>query len=204
MRTDNDVSLFFYSGHGCEAYNTAFHGALCGTGDTFLPIGRFAPRWIKFRKKIVIINACHSGAAIDKESSLTDDALKKEMRSFNSAVISEFSAADKAAEARGAHDLSKPSYYVLTSSSSAQNSYEFGSSNRPFVGALPYALLYGCGWDMRYDKPISELYADKNGDRRISLREAYSWAVYAVAEYTPVTQDTQVYPVNSSFILWGK
>jgi len=63
----NDVSLFYYSGHGANSPDTGFHGALVGTLHTYLSVERLKEELDKIPgKKVVILDSCHSGAMIGK------------------------------------------------------------------------------------------------------------------------------------------
>ena len=64
-------------------------------------------------------------------------------------------------------------------------------------------MLLGCGYDEWESSYISSLYCDSNGDSKISLQEAYSYA-YRNALEVNSEQNAQVYPTASSFELWGR
>ena len=60
--TANDVSLFYFAGHGANAVGTSYHGALVGTGTTYLSVARLKTVLDQIPgKKIIIIDSCHSG-----------------------------------------------------------------------------------------------------------------------------------------------
>ena len=64
-------------------------------------------------------------------------------------------------------------------------------------------MLYGSGYDELNKRQLSGLDSDDNGDKRITLNEAYSYAYDLALEVNP-DQHAQVYPVNSSFVMWGR
>lgn len=159
-------------------------------------------------KKIVMLDSCHSGQAIGKSKSLSlsGDPTLEMMKAFNSSVISQFSAADKAAMSRS--NLATNNYYVMTACRSDQTSLSVGTTNGKSVGLFTYVMLFGNGWNEVSNGAIAQLHADNNGDNRITLHEAYSFTTSQLAELRRqnprMDQLTQVYPTSSSFVLWGK
>ena len=96
----------------------------------------------------------------------------------------------------------------MTACSKYQTSTEVTySSNGKSVGLFTTMLLEGCGYNQLYDTFYSTMYADNNGDNDLTLHEAYTYAnegALYVGNQIGVYQNAQVYPVNSSFVIWGK
>ncbi len=200
--TANDVSLFYYSGHGLQAYNSAYHGALCGINDTYLTISELRTALDQIPgKKIVLLDSCFSGQAIGKAEGTTDEVTNEMMSAFNSSVISQFSAADKAAMARS--NLATNNYFVITAAHSTQTSLSVKATTGKWMGLFTYVTCFGSGWDEAKNTALNTLGADRNGDNKISLNEAYSFT-YSNVLGMNYSQLTQVYPSGSSFVLWGK
>ena len=183
----NDVTLFYYSGHG------ASDGSLCGIDNvTISPdtLRQILDQYVG--KKIVIIDACYSGNMIGKS---VDD--------FNDAFVSAFSRKTKA-------NLAAQDYYVMTACSKSQLSTESTLGTKKRVGVFTSALLYGCGWNQTSSKKLSKLYADSNSDKAITLKEAYGYAVNRVDYLGDLNklggfdQDAQVYPANSAQKLFSR
>ncbi|MBR6569679.1 MAG: caspase family protein, partial [Clostridia bacterium] len=198
--TANDVSLLFYSGHGVYSEETEYLGALYGTGSTMLTINQLRAALDQIPgKKIVIMDSCHSGAAIGKSVTISSSgytAVQNLSNAFNSAVISAFASRSKA-------NLATSDYYVMTASHSTEESQSVTWNGTDYVGLFAYAMMKGCGYDSRNSASISSLYADTNGDKQISLAEAYAYG-YANAKTYNSNQNAQVYPTGSSFVLWGR
>jgi len=181
---ENDVSLFYYTGHGFAPLYTGdeYTGALVGYDREGLTVAELKKKLDTIPgKKIIILDSCHSGAYIGKSKAV----LKEAAEAFNQSVISVF--------ASGApKNLAKSGYYVLTSSHSTESSWGSSSSYSVFTGEV----LYGSG----LDSSDGAMPADTSGDKKISLHECYSYAYVNTLE----DQHAQVYPENSDFILWAK
>ncbi len=202
--TPNDVSLFYFSGHGQNAVGTSYHGALVGTGTTYLSVARLKTILDQIPgKKIVIIDSCHSGAMISRSADSTAAVSKSELSAFNSKVVTAFSA-----QTRGANDLANSGYYVITAAHSAEEAVNMGYDadddgilDKHF-GLFTYSLTQGSGWNMATNKARS-LSADSDSNGEITLYEAYSYARYKALQSNP-NQTAQVYPANSSMVVWAK
>lgn len=194
---EDSVSLFYYSGHGAQSYGNEYHGALCGIGNTYVTVDQLRAALDQIPgKKIVLLDSCHSGEHIGKSANGVYVVTKADLASFNSKVISAFASKSKA-------NLAADEYYVITASRSTETSQSVSYNGDDYVGLFTYALLQGSGFDELDNAQISGLYSDNNGDKQISLAEAYSYAYELALDINP-EQNAQVYPVNSSFVLWGR
>lgn len=201
--TANDISLFYFAGHGTNATSTSFHGALMGTGSTYLTVARLKTVLDQIPgKKVLIIDSCHSGQLIGKDGNPTPVTVE-ELNAFNSKVISIFSVMP-----RGANDLANSGYYVITAAHSTEQSVSSGyDSNKDgmldkYFGVFTYSLCYGSGWNMATNV-TRELSADTNADASITLYEAFAYARYK-AQMTNPDQTAQIYPENSSLVVWAQ
>ncbi len=151
----NDVSLFYFSGHGANSPETAFHGALVGTLHTYLSLARLKEELDMIPgKKVVIIDSCHSGYMIGKSAG--EAVTSAELSAFNSQVIDIFSSSPDVVVrtvdgeeltggesvptengeeafseqpilmARGENDLANAGYYVITAAHSTEDSVSMG------------------------------------------------------------------------------
>ena len=158
----NDVTLFFYSGHGLYSSNEAALGSLCGVNGTTVSPDQLRTKMDQYQgKKVVIIDSCHSGNMIGKSDG---DA---SAQAFNNAFLAAFGRGAKA-------NLAASGYYVLTAASKSQSSYET-KVNGKWYGVFTRALTYGGGWNELSSSRLSKLYADSNGDKRITLNELYNY-----------------------------
>ena len=195
--TENDVSLLYYSGHGLYSDNNSFLGALCG-----FPQGLVTPTDLRNTldkipgKKIVIIDACHSGNMIGKTISgvrLTEKAINEKI---TSSFINAFSSTSKS-------NLATGNYYVLVAAHSTQTSVEVSTSGGKNVGIFTYYFCGGAGYNELTQSYLSSLPADANGDKSITLSEMYGFVRSNVSS-GGFQQQAQVYPSGSSFVLFGK
>ena len=198
-----DVSLFYFSGHGANAIGTSYHGSLMGTGTTYLSVAQLKTVLDEIPgKKVVIIDSCHSGQMIGRsgEASAVTTA---ELSAFNRKVVSTFSQ-----QPRGDYDLANSGYYVITAAHSTEDRATMGYDadsdgilDKRF-GLFTYSMCYGNGWNMATNASRT-LTADSDGDGVITLNEAYSYARYKAQQSNP-NQTAQVYPANSSMVVWAK
>jgi len=196
---NNDISYFYFSGHGSLLENTSY---ICPADLTLFVDSAISVDELENAlstipgTKVVIIDACNSGGFIGKgKGEITIS--KEELASFNDDIINVFSWA----QSKGL--LTTNQYKVLTSCYSYQECMEFSSTVPgdfdPF-GVFTMALCTGCGYYGNYP-------ADTNLDTVVSLQEAYLYIKSYVAEldtqlpYFDITQDVQVYPNNSTFAI---
>ena len=181
--TENDVSLFYYSGHGTS------DGNLCGTNNTYLHASALRDVLDTIPgTKIVLLDCCYSGYAIERSNT-----------GFNDAVILAFSKTPK-------EILNKQGYIVLTASSQETTSSSLISGNYGF-GVFTYGLCYSGGYDHWYQEWLSSMAGDANGDQAISVQEAIATVqerkAYLESLAGTLIQEVQYYG-DTNFILWGK
>lgn len=192
---ENDVSLFYYTGHGDSS-----GGRLVGVDQSLLTFARlrYALDAIPGRK-IVVLDSCYSGHAIGKSASLlsASDALA----SVNSAVISAFAPQAQGASARSGELAAEP-YYVLTAARGAEQS---GATSEDGVdySLFTRCLLRGSGYD-QITGEYHALRADTDGDGGIALEEGYAYVRDHLDEIGYFNQNVQVYPEGSDMLLWGQ
>lgn len=233
----NDVSLFYYSGHGANSVGadgnpTSYHAALVGTFQTYVSIARLKTELDKIPgKKVIIIDACHSGQFIARDGAVTQVSSS----AFNSQVVNLFANDDQFSgdvsrtavvlAADGSELLSeeapafidraddtnfaKSGYYVITACRSEEKSVSTGYDSNGdgkidrYFGLFTYGLCYGNGWNLARNSAISSLNADLNKDSKVTLYEAYVYAKVMAQSHNP-NQTAQIWPENSAFVLWGK
>lgn len=233
----NDVSLFYYSGHGANSLGadgnpTSYHAALVGTFQTYVSIARLKTELDKIPgKKVIIIDACHSGQFIARDGTVTQVSSS----AFNSQVVNLFANDDQLSgdvsrtavvlAADGSELLSeeapafidraddtnfaKSGYYVITACRSEEKSVSTGYDSNGdgkidrYFGLFTYGLCYGNGWNLARNSAISSLNADLNKDSKVTLYEAYVYAKVMAQSHNP-NQTAQIWPENSAFVLWGK
>ncbi len=196
-----DVSVFYYSGHGTSS------GSMCGInseyGYDYVTVDQLRQALDAVPgKKIVIMDCCYSGQYINK--GLGDDVVfvhdKESADAFNTNIVNGFSSTTARA------NLATSNYYVLTACSKYQTSAELISSTTRF-GAFTYTLLWGSGYDEIDKTFLSSMQADTNKNGKLTLQELYKYTfanVNDLGDMVGFTQSVQVYPLNSSFVCWGK
>ena len=233
----NDVSLFYYSGHGANSVGadgnpTSYHAALVGTFQTYVSIARLKTELDKIPgKKVIIIDACHSGQFIARDGAVTQVSSS----AFNSQVVNLFANDDQFSgdvsrtavvlaadgsellseeapafiDRAGDTNFAKSGYYVITACRSEEKSVSTGYDSNGdgkidrYFGLFTYGLCYGNGWNLARNAAISSLNADLNKDSKVTLYEAYVYAKVMAQSHNP-NQTAQIWPENSAFVLWGK
>lgn len=188
--TANDVSLFYYSGHGVSSSTTEYLGALLATnynasdmtGTDYMITATELRSYLDQipGRKIVIIDACHSGNMIGRSASQISDEER-----FNTSFINAFATKTRS-------NLAASNYYVMTASHSTETSIELGYSNGISIGLFTYNLGLGCGYDLVNGMFIDAL-SDQNGDGVISFYEAFKYAKAKAKAFNP-NQTAQVWP----------
>ena len=171
--TGEDVSLFYYSGHG------ETDGSLMGsTGKDFV-----SPAQLKTvldqipGRKVVLVDACYSGQLIAENDSsrlLTGASTRSDgAAQFLSAFQSTFS---RERLLRGT--LNADAYFVITAAREDEESEEgliTSDGSKRTMGFFSYAFCLGLGYNgITYR--VAALSADANEDGAVSIQEAYEYA----------------------------
>jgi hypothetical protein len=196
--TKDSVTLFYYSGHGLSSSDSGKLGALVSIDNKYITFSQLATELSKIKGRvIVILDSCHSGAAIKSTGGQEED----ELDSFNNAVIEAFEGYDletgiKSAYATKTGELKKSKFIVITAASYNQSSFDgyFDGSGYP-QGAFTAAIIKGmaCKYPngMRVNLYSSLMPADKNRDSKITLKELYSYAYSTARNWTSDTGNPQ-------------
>ena len=193
---EEDVSLLFFSGHGGESMDESLNGALMGVDGSYTTASglRSTLNGIKGRK-IVIVDACYSGAFISRSAGVTTDAPVRVDRGMK--MVSAFMQGFTAVRSRSENNLAEKGYYVLAAAHSSERSSEYSihlEGELIQFGVFSWALCRACGYDLQTGSYVSSA-ADRNGDGVITIQEAYTGAVRNVASLG-VAQTAQVWPEN--------
>lgn len=189
---DNDVSYFYFSGHGSLVGSTSY---ICPTDTTSFVDSAISVNELESAlssipgTKVVILDSCHSGGFIGKDKGEITIS-KEELISFNDEIINLFSQA----QSKGL--LTTNQYKVLTSCHYDQSCWETSPhpEGNPY-GVFTRAFCNGCG----YDDGVS--HADSNSDTKITLDELYEYIRDFIIDVFDYDQDVQVFPENSNFII---
>jgi len=193
----NDISYFYFTGHGGLLDNISYliPTDFDGYTNTCISVSELESALSVIPgTKVVFLDSCHSGGFIGKEINQGD--IEGYSKNFNDDVINIFMT----------RDLANSQYQVLTSCLLSQTSTELIPSEGDPWGLFSYVFCVGCGYDY-YSHPYD---ADANENGEITLDESYDYTDYwvnALSDYYnteygwDIDQDTQVYPENSDFVV---
>ena len=185
----NDVSYFYFSGHGSRLGNTSY---ICPADITSFVDSAISVDELEDALsiipgiKVVFLDSCYSGGFIGKAIDTTSPS-KEKLESFNDGIINVFSQG----QPKGL--LTTNRYKVLTSCHYYQVCWEIQPEDGDPFGVFTMALCEGCGYSGNYP-------ADSNMDTIVSLQEAYLYVKDWVFSYR-ISQDVQIYPNNSTFTI---
>ena len=191
---DNDISYFYFSGHGAYGGNYDI-SYICptdfdGTVNFAISVNELESALSAIPgRKVVILDSCFSGGFIGKDKGEITIS-KEELISFNNEIINVFSQA----QSKGL--LTTNQYKVLTACHYNEPCLEYSPhpiDGNPF-GWFSAALCEGCGYNT-YSHPYP---ADDNENNKVSLQEAYS---FVETTLDLLDQDVQVHPYNSDFTI---
>ena len=195
--TDNDVSLFYYSGHGVKD-----SGALVGVDNYGLWLDDLASMLSNVPGHvIVILDSCYSGMLIHSGRE------KEELARINENIIATFRKYDHGMAAAGLgdetnHSLASSHFSVLTACAYNEESQECYIPR----GAFTDAFLRGLGHafnesTVRYQSYSGSMPADTNKNSSVALYEAYYYA-YNGVKASGYTQTVQYYGSASRELFW--
>lgn len=189
-----DVSLFFYSGHGAFSNDPEQQGALVGAdgkGTITASALRQALDQIPGRK-IIILDSCYSGSIIRNEESgaLRSAVTQKDRTAMD--FLDSFTAAFSK-QSRSADYYSE--YFILTAAAENEQSYEDRIGSR-YAGLFTANLANGLGYSI-WRNAYSERMADANHNGVVTIREAYQ---YTRNKMITEGQHVQVYPADCGWL----
>ena len=222
----NDVSLFYYSGHGDSDYGT-YSGALSLPGtsqsDSIMKLNDLAAALKKVPGRVVVLlDSCGSGAAVSSvtgqvgaaegESPAEEQIYDFDPDTFNESVISAFASADDGNSMMSSkyRDLVvKNKFYVITASKVYENSqdlyldYVWGS-------AFSRGIVTGGGYSYYNSSYSGSMPADTNKNKSVTLEEMYAYARTYAARAVDYVSDGEAaqhvlrYPSNSTLVVYKK
>jgi hypothetical protein len=189
---DDDVTVFYYTGHG---QSNGLAGVDCGASTT--GVYTFSQLQSMLSnvpgRIIVLLDACESGGLINKSASAGD---------FTDNAVAAFSGASSGVAAKAITSGTK--FHVIASSSKSEDSFAIDSVMGSY-GVATSALCEAMGWAHSGTDAggtlLTDLEGDANGDGTVTIAEAYAYArdaAKSMLSHHGVTQNMQVYPVNSA------
>ncbi|MBQ3761119.1 MAG: leucine-rich repeat protein [Clostridia bacterium] len=219
----DDVSLFFIATHGDVYSSDAYAGALATVdssgNEDYILLSQLA-NWLNAvpGRVIVIIESCGSGAAIYQEG-VSENSMRRvsdNSAAFASQIISAFASVDSSitseeqyiydADGNIMHveyntgELRQSKFYVLAASRYKELSW--GTESGPY-NFFTYHLTNGVG-------TTANMPADANSNGEITMHELFTYIktncdpmqFWDSSTGAYVNQHVQVYPTNSSFVLF--
>lgn len=187
--TNDDVSLFYFSGHGVTGSGDYYAGALVTVDYQYLTTTDLAELLSNVPGRvIVILDSCGSGAAITDVSQHTLETAGAENTQedfafdpaqFNSQVIDAFSSFDSVIPSSGAStpgslqktgELRQTKFHVITGSAYEENSLSL-QINGVWGGALTRGVAHGTGCSFPGGVYSGAMPADTNSDNSIGFGE---------------------------------
>ena len=205
---EDDITIFYYSGHGIEANNIEYRGALCGIDGVFVTVS-YIQRALDMvpGNVVIIIDSCFSGQMIEQKGGTPANYA----REFNDAWIGAFSNS-KASNFAGKAVSDSPyrnKYFVLTASSNTQESVCIQEIRNGKLGNA-----YGVFTEMFLKVIGNPKKTDKNKDKLLSMKEIHSPTKTLVRDFIKKINkannrdywmDVQAWPsTNSPFPIYSK
>ncbi len=172
----NDVSLFYYGGHGLQ-----YSGALCGVDNRFVYPNELRDALLQIPGKvIVILECCHSGSMVANDTSKEDES---DASDFNKAIVNALSgytipAVDENGIVSNDGELRESKFIVLTACEKYEESWNwwyYGSWADRSFGTFTKAMFNGLGCQWSSGVFTGKIPCDKNGDGIASLGECYTY-----------------------------
>ncbi len=200
----DDVTYFYYSGHGSEY----IPGALVGTDGDVISVDEVRQYLDRLPGTVVVIlDSCYSGWFIRKKSVGVATAATVNPDAVNERVVSAFSkgAADgvTAKTSLAGSETAAGSYKIITACSSTEFSYIIPSAAYQGASLFTYYLATGGGVNAK-NWEAARLNADANHNDIVTLNELYKYTRPRVLSNASLLragfkQSVRIWPEGSSF-----
>lgn len=188
----NDVSLFYYSGHGVTNSSTYYSGALMTVDVDYITTDELAGMLGSVEGRvIVILDSCGSGSAIKTRGTADDfDPVR-----FNNGVINAFRSVPQTKSRSG--EMAQEKFTVLTASAYEEPS-QTDSSGNIWGGAMTKALVAGNGFSFLSSAYYGVAPANSDNNNIITLSECKAYCQNHVSD----SQHIQAWPEYIGADLW--
>lgn len=205
--TSDDISLFFYSGHGVTGSSEYYSGALQTIDYQYISTLDLAEILSTIPGKvIVILDSCGSGAAVSDAGIQSNGDGGFDPKRFNAGVISAFRSFDTYIRPAGDDELSSNSgelrerkFHVVTSSAYEENS-DTVLINNVWGGMLTRGAAAALGCTYPGAAYTGYMDADSDGDMNLSFREFAAYCKFYASE----RQDVQSYSKYPSLLIFRR
>ncbi len=207
--TEDDVSLFFYSGHGnSDNLSSPYNGAFVGVDMKPFLTKDLAKHLNAVKGRvIVLIDACRSGAFIQKNNSSPENP-DPDPNAFNQAIIDALVGYNDVLSSNSG-ELRQPKYIVITACRADQNSAEVRFQGQSYSqGLFTTVLLDGMGCTYPKGAYSGSMPADNNLDGNITPSELVPYIRTKVAELTQgsrtIDQTAQYYYPDGKEVMFSR
>ena len=200
---DNDVTIFYYSGHGGRSSATESGTGLVGVDRRLLNVPTLKSALDRIPGTVVVIlDACYSGMFIGKSTA----SAARMGTDFNAQVMRSF---EGSLQKKG---LTTSKYQVMTACRKGETSVSVGfysSGSSTYVGLSTYYLAMAGGYDL-LDPAFNAFAGDASGDGVATFAEAFSYADAGVDAFRTkypslgITQDMRCSASNPGLPLFGR
>ncbi|MEA4896794.1 MAG: Ig-like domain-containing protein [Christensenellaceae bacterium] len=204
--TDDDITFFYYSGHGADSDSRRYRGALVGIDDAVVSLDELRGHLDKVPGTVVVmLDSCLSGQSIEPKN-----AGERDWIAYSQAVIDAFLPGSTASGARSKADQplfeNQPGkYMVLAASRPRQLSWSSGAG----YGVFTYFLCEAAGiTGERSLKDMGYMPGDSDRDGHLSLRETYDYAAPRILNWTREEgadpQNMMAWSANDAFPIFAR
>lgn len=200
--TEDDLCLFFYSGHGL--YDTGdllpYDFGVEGYSYSLYNLRNDLTEACGNSTKLVLLDSCYSGNILSPDSGAKTVSKAVDLDAINRNVISVFSSGSAKAL-----DDTDPKFMVITASRKDEESW--ASNTFSFFTAF---LNYGCGYDMFDHEQMKTMPADSSKDGFVTHNEAYRYTKKEVSNFLlsnsggEINQHAMCWPENCQEKLFGQ
>ena len=203
----NDVSLFYYSGHGAVNSNNTM-GYLVGVDSSSLSMKDLAASLKKIPGKVVVVlDSCDSGNAIAKDINAPTMDYSPEV--FDRTAVDAFAAVNTtlesvpdSADVEKNGELRNSKFLVLAAGQKNENTYDV-YNNGVYGGLFTRYFVQGTGCSFPGGNYSGRIPCDTNYDRKITLKEMYTYTRRNVLAYNG-NQHVTCYPYGSTGVILKK
>lgn len=204
----NDVTMFFYSGHGAQDAPTEEQTGLVGVDDQIVNVPELKAALDAIPGTvIVILDSCFSGMFIGKSGTVSKSAAAFNPKGFNEVIGDAFSGP----QAKG---LTSSKYHVITGCRKNESAMSgqvgtTSSGDEVWIGFSSYFIALAGGFDL-FDQDANDLNCDLNDNKIATIKEVFDFADYYVDQLIAdindpeITQDMQYYTTNTSYPIFGR
>ena len=203
----NDVTFFYYSGHGTQGAATEDETGIVGTDNYYIDVPTLKSALDLIPGTvIVVLDSCFSGMFIGKSASKGTSAAF-DPKAYNTVIRDAFTAP-------AAKGLTTGKYQVITACRKGETSINVlagttTGGTKVYCGLATLFIAQGSGYDL-YNASNTALQSDTNNNSIATIQEVFDFADAKVDDIVArwnepnITQDMQYFTTNTSYPLFGR